>query len=188
MMKIAVIDFISKYSDKVDEAFEKLGVEHRFFVHDVKPEEIQDYDGIVFTGSPDTVYDGGKMPDPGILECHKPIFGICYGHQLVHYLLGGEVKRSLTPEKGSIEIQTESSELFKDLPRIQKVLMNHNDEVTRMADGFRCIATEDDCLIAASENVERKIYTVQFHPEAEGNDHGLEIFSNFVRIVENENN
>lgn len=188
MVKIAIVDFVSKYSDQVGKAFEDLGVEYRFFAYDVKIQDVEEYDGLVFTGSPDTVYEGGKLPDPSLLECGKPIFGICYGHQLFHHLLGGEVKRSKTPEEAIVTIEVRDCELFRGLPRIQKVVMNHNDEVVTMADGFTCTASEDNCLIAASEDPERKMYSVQFHPEAEGNDCGIEIFRNFVRILEDEKN
>ena len=182
-MKIAIIDFVSMFSDDVGEAFKKLDIEHHYFKHDVDVKEIMDYDALVFTGSLDTVYDGGRLPNIELLECNKPIFGICYGHQLVHYLLGGEVRRSKTPEHEVVDIEVEESRLFKSLPRTQKVEMHHNDEVVKLADGFRCIASENTCLIGASENVDRKIYTVQFHPEAKGNDFGLEIFANFIEIV-----
>ena len=186
MARIAIIDFKSSFSKDVGNMFEKLNVEHRFFDHDAKLKDIKDYDGLVFTGSSDTVYEGGKLPEMEVFECGKPILGICYGHQLIHYLLSGEVRRSDTPEKGIVEIETKDSLLFKDLPAIQKVEMHHDDEVVKMAPGFICTASEKDCLISASENVEKKMYSVQFHPEAEGNDYGKEIFSNFVRIVENE--
>lgn len=187
-MKIAILDFESRFTEDVENAFDKLNVEKHLFRHDVTVKEIEDYDALVFTGSKDTVYKQGRLPDKDMINCNKPILGICYGHQLVHYLLGGEVRRSKTPEHNIVEIEVEQdSKLFKSLPRIQKVEMHHDDEVVKLADGFRCIASESNCIYGASENVDKKIYTVQFHPEAEGNDYGLEIFNNFVEIVKENN-
>ena len=58
-----------------------------------------------------------------------------------------------------------------------------NDEVIKMADGFEKIAETENCFYAASQNIEKKIYTVQFHPEEIGNDYGDEIYHNFMDIV-----
>ena len=182
-MKIAVIDFESRFTKDILDKLEQIGVDHYLFRYDVKAEDIKDYDALIFTGSYDTVYDGGRLPDPSIMESNKPILGICYGHQLVHYLLGGQVKRALHPEIEVVEIEILKSELFDNFPSKTKVVMHHYDEVTKMAEGFKCIATGKNCKYCASENIERKIYTVQFHPEAKGNDLGIEVFENFITIL-----
>ena len=185
-MKVAVIDFRSRFTDEIERMLEKLGIEYSTLRHDIGPEDLDGYGGFIFTGSLDTVYEGGKLPDERLLDMGKPILGICYGHQVIHHMLGGEVRRSMTPEHVPVTIVTEPSRLFEGLPSSQKVSMHHDDEVTRMAEGFRCIATGEHCRYAATENEDRKIYTVQFHPEDEGNECGTEIFRNFARIVNDE--
>ena len=184
-MKIAVIDFESRYTKDVLDNLTQLNVEHCLFKYDVEAQDVEEYDAFIFTGSYDTVYAGGRLPHPSIMKCNKPILGICYGHQIMHYLLGGQVRKSNTPEHDFVDVNVEDSLLFKNLPKTQKVKMAHNDEVSELAPGFKCIASEDNCRYAASENVEKKIYTVQFHPEAKGNDYGKEIFMNFLDIVKN---
>ena len=183
-MRIGIIDLKSILSDKVFLAVEKTGADYQIFEHDVKKEDLKDIDGLVLTGSHDTVFDGGRLIDKEILLMGKPVLGVCYGHQLVQYLLGGKVVRSKTPEiKKSVMVRTTSSKLFKDLPKEHKVFMYHSDEVIKMATGFEKIAETDDCFYAGSQNEDLKIYTVQFHPEAEGNDYGDEIYRNFIDIV-----
>ena len=184
-MKIAVIDFESRFTKNILDKLDSINVDHYLFRHDVNIKELENFDALIFTGSYDTVYDGGRLIDPAVFEINKPIFGICYGHQLVHYLLGGKVDRAKTAELEPVEINMEDSLLFKGLPRIQKVEMHHYDEVVELAPGFRCIASENNCRFGASENKEKKIYTVQFHPEADNNDYGKEIFENFIDIVKN---
>ena len=189
MVKIAIIDFRSSFSRFVEEAVVKAGGEYTTFDPASDIDEVKEYDGFIFTGSPETVYDGGKQADKRIFDLHKPILGICYGHQLIHHMLGGEVKRSLTPEHGNFLFREEKpSALFKGLPQIHQVHMSHNDEVTRLAQGFEILGHSRTCKIAASENIERKLYTLQFHPESYGNDFGIDIFRNFLKIVENEKN
>ena len=188
-MKIAIIDLESRLSDKVFAAVKRTGVDYDVFQFDVKPNELQNYDGIVLTGSHDTVFDGGRLIDKQILEMSKPVLGICYGHQLVHYLSGGEVVRSKTPELDvSVLFRQEKSELFKGLPDTHMVYMYHFDEVVRMAEGFVKTGETDKSFYATSENTEKKIYTIQFHPEADGNDFGDEIYKNFIDIVYKDKN
>ncbi|MBQ6479236.1 MAG: gamma-glutamyl-gamma-aminobutyrate hydrolase family protein [Erysipelotrichaceae bacterium] len=184
-MKIAIIDFRSTFTNKIGEALERVGAEYSYFPYNTPAEEIVGCDGIIFTGSYDTVYDGGKLAERSVLECGLPILGICYGHQLVHYMLGGKVTRAKTPEHEPVRIDTVSSPLFEGLPASHIVSMHHNDEVVTLAEGFKKIAESENCFYAASQNIEKKIYTVQFHPEDVGNEYGDEIFRNYLRIIEN---
>ena len=183
-MKIAIIDFRSLFTNRIGEALERVGAEYAYFPHDTKSDALEEYDGMIFTGSYDTVFEGGKQADGSLFTCGKPILGICYGHQLVHYMLKGEVVRSKTPEDEPVRIDTKESPLFEGLPASHIVSMHHNDEVVRLAEGFEKIAESERCFYAASQNIEKKIYTVQFHPEDKGNEYGDEIFRNYLRIIE----
>lgn len=183
-MKIAVIDFKSTFSDALIQSVKNTGVEYGVFYCDVKKDDLRDYDGMVFAGSPQTVYEGGNLIDEEVLNMGLPILGICYGHQLVHYMLKGEVKKALKSEHGKITLrQTVESKLFKGLPSSHTVRMSHDDEVVKLADGFEKICETDDCFYAGSQNVEKHIYTLQHHPESEENDYGQQIYNNFVEIV-----
>ena len=182
MKNIAIIDFVSDFSRLVEQAVIKVGGTYTTFSNTVEMDELKKYDGIIFTGSSDTVYDGGKKIDKKVFELNKPILGICYGHQLVHYLLGGEVRRSLTPEHGNFLFHGKESKLFKGLKDTHQVHMSHNDEVVKMAPGFENIGYSRTCAIAATQNEEKKIYTLQFHPESYGNECGIEIYRNFLEI------
>ena len=182
-VRIAILDFISPFTEKVCESIVRCGADYDLFPHDADPEILKGYDGIILTGSYDCSWDGGRRPDIGIYDLGKPILGICYGHQITSLLLGGQTAKSKTPEKEVVECFMKDSPLFEGLPEKQKVLMYHYDEVIQMADDFECIAETDRCAIAGCQNEERKIYTVQFHPEGEGNDCGDEIFMNFIKIA-----
>ena len=183
-MKIAVIDFKSVLSNDVFNTLKDINVCFDIFDNDLDISLLKDYDGIIFTGSHDHVYEtGSRSININIFELNKPILGVCYGHQLVHHLLGGEVRKANQAEIGSILIETKDSKLFKDLPTSHHVYMYHYDEVVKLAPNFKCIAKTDLCEYAASENVDKKIYTIQFHPEAKENDFGKEVYMNFIDIV-----
>lgn len=187
-MKIAVIDFGSSYTAKICEKLEELSVQGQLFDNDVRLADLSEYDGIIFSGSPDAVYNGGRLVDKDIIGCGKPLLGICYGHQLIHYLEGGKVQKAQVSEHKKVLIHTSPSLLFKGLPESHGVRMAHDDEVVELAPGYERIAYSKDCYYAASQNIDKKVYTVQFHPEHEENDYGIQIIKNFLDIVaDNEN-
>ena len=63
------------------------------------------------------------------------------------------------------------------------VWMSHGDKVTTLPDGFVCTASSESAPIAAMENVERKIYCVQFHPEVTHTTQGAALLGNFARKI-----
>ena len=109
-----------------------------------------------------------------------PVLGICYGAQVMAYLLGGGVSSSEVPEFGKTMTQ-----FSPDSPLFQKVeesvcWMSHNDYISRLPEGFTPSAWSAHCPVAAMENRERKLYAVQFHPEVEHTQQGNEMFRNFL--------
>ena len=49
--------------------------------------------------------------------------------------------------------------------------------------GLEVVAHTADCPIAATQNVEKKLYAVQFHPEVLHTKNGTQMIYNFVRGV-----
>lgn len=114
--------------------------------------------GIIFTGGPNSVYgDGAPRVDKEIFELGVPVLGICYGHQLTAYTLGGKVESPEIREYGKTEVKINNkSELFKGINEIDQSWMSHTDYVSQIPEGFEIIATTDQCPVAAMENKERK--------------------------------
>ena len=46
-----------------------------------------------------------------------------------------------------------------------QVWMSHSDAIKKLPQGFESIASSDNCESAAIQNINKKIYGVQFHPE-----------------------
>ena len=61
--------------------------------------------------------------------------------------------------------------------------MSHNDYISKAAPGFDIIAHTADCPVAAVQNVEKKLYATQFHPEVLHTQEGKKMLSNFVYNV-----
>lgn len=192
--KIIVLDFGSQYNQLIARRIRNFGVYSELHPGDMKLDDILamgDVKGIIFSGGPNSVYDeGAPKCDPAIFTSGLPILGICYGMQMTHYMLDGEVKSSDKKEYGRTEIDvTKDNALFAGLPKHQVVWMSHGDQVAKLASGFEGIAKSDTCPFAASENKEKKIYTLQFHPEVRNSEYGLDILKNFVfKVCEAKNN
>lgn len=183
--KIVVLDFGSQYNQLIARRIREFGVYSELHPNTMSLEEIKalgDVKGIVFSGGPNSVYEEGAFDvDPAILESGIPILGICYGMQLVHQKLGGKVSGSDKKEYGRTAIEvSEPNALFGDLPETQTVWMSHGDQVSQLAPGFEAIASSDTCPYAATANPEKKIYTMQFHPEVRHTEYGNDLLRNFV--------
>lgn len=137
--------------------------------------------GIILSGGPASVYEKGVPTiDKKIFQKNIPVLGICYGLQLIAYLLDGNVisgKREFGHAKLSI---SNFDKLFKNLPQRLDVWMSHGDEVVGIPPGFRLLARTGKVKYAAIADLKRKIYAVQFHPEVHHTSGGIEILKNFV--------
>ncbi|OFW52744.1 MAG: glutamine-hydrolyzing GMP synthase [Actinobacteria bacterium RBG_16_70_17] len=138
--------------------------------------------GIILSGGPASVYaEDAYTLDPGILELGIPILGICYGHQLLAQMLGGEVARTGAAEFGKTELATtDHGLLLESLPPTQTVWMSHRDAVVAPPPGFTVTATTAASPVAAMENRAAGRFGVQFHPEVVHTPRGTEVLAAFL--------
>lgn len=95
--------------------------------------------------------------------------------------LDGEVTSPEKREYGKTEVNLDNnSVLFKDVKEKDQCWMSHTDYISRVPNGFKTIATTDECPCAAMENTEKKLYGVQFHPEVEHTLFGKQMLKNFL--------
>lgn len=97
-----------------------------------------------------------------------PIFGICFGHQLIARALCGDaaVGRAPQPELGWFEIeQVEPDGLLKGFPERFVAMQTHFDQVRDPGPEFRVLARSADCAVQAIGHRRLPIWGVQFHPE-----------------------
>ncbi|MCY6484368.1 glutamine-hydrolyzing GMP synthase [Clostridium aestuarii] len=181
---VLVIDFGGQYNQLIARRVREHNVYCEIVPYKTSIEKIKEKDpkGIIFTGGPSSVY-GENTPkiDKEIFNMGVPILGICYGHQLTAYTLGGKVESPDIREYGKKEVNIDStSVLFDGIKKADQSWMSHTDYVSEVPEGFKIIATTDQCPVAAMENAERKIYGVQFHPEVEHTLFGQKMLSNFL--------
>ncbi len=183
---VLVVDFGGQYNQLIVRRVRSLGVYAELISSDTKIDDIKKKNpiGIIFTGGPSSVYEkGAPTVDKGVFELGVPIFGICYGMQLIAKSFGGEVKSTDAPEYGRKSVRYSESKIFDGLKKDNFCWMSHTDQVKSLPDGFSIIASTDTCPVAAFESEERKIYAVQFHPEVSHTEQGNKIFENFLYKV-----
>lgn len=183
--KIIVLDFGSQYNQLIARRIREFGVYSELHTNEMTLEEIKalgEVKGIIFSGGPNSVYEEeAPKCDPAIFTSGIPVLGICYGMQMTHFMNGGNVKACESKEYGRTEITVETdSLLFKGTPKKQTVWMSHGDQVSALAEGFGLDASSGTCPFASTSNPNKKIYTVQFHPEVRHTEFGIQILKNFV--------
>ncbi|MGE0823410.1 MAG: gamma-glutamyl-gamma-aminobutyrate hydrolase family protein [Candidatus Binatia bacterium] len=153
-----------------------LGPE-RCVVVDARKEEMPglDWAGVVVTGSPASTYDGDAWIAKSeaflqrVADQHIPLYGVCFGHQLLAQTFGGRVEKCPHGwELGTVTItQTEhgkANSLFADVPKHFVAQMSHGDVVTELPPGAMALAQNDHWEYQAFLLGER-IWGTQFHPE-----------------------
>lgn len=180
---ILILDFGSQYNQLIARRVRDFGVYAEVIPCTSSLAEIKAHEpkGIILSGGPSSVFsEDGYRVDKEIYELGIPVFGICYGMQLTAHLLGGEVKKGNKGEYGKADFTiTNSCALFEEIPARSTVWMSHFDEVVKIPEGFE-IAGKSEAEIAAFFNEEKKIYTVQFHPEVSHTEFGEKMLHNFI--------
>ncbi len=130
-----------------------------------------------------------------IQRASQPILGVCGGHQQIALAFGAEVglMERLKPgegyegakrERGYLPVKTTREGIFKGLAEEITVWHSHCDEVKQLPKGFKQTATNETCRIQAMQQIGRRVYGVQFHPELFNDDHphGQRIVENFLAL------
>ena len=181
---VIVLDFGGQYNQLVARRVRECNVYCEIYSYKTDIEKIKEIQpkGIIFTGGPNSCYEPDSPTyTKEIFELGIPILGICYGSQLMMHLLGGKVEKAPVREYGKIEVNVDNnSKLFTDVSPKTICWMSHNDYISKVAPGFAISAWTNDCPVAAVENVEKKLYAVQFHPEVLHTQEGTKMLSNFV--------
>ncbi|MGA5147227.1 glutamine-hydrolyzing GMP synthase [Streptomyces sp. SS10] len=138
---------------------------------------------IILSGGPSSVYEeGAPRLDRELFEAGVPVFGMCYGFQLMAQTLGGQVDNTGAREYGrtGLHVAKNSSTLFEGTPEEQAVWMSHGDACSAAPEGFTVTASTDVVPVAAFENDEKKLYGVQYHPEVMHSTHGQQVLEHFL--------
>jgi len=186
MDKILVLDFGGQYSHLIGRRVRELGVYAEVTRASISAEELREVShlkGVILSGGAASVYDEeSPKPSPEIMNLDVPVLGICYGHQLLAQMTGGDVMSGDVGEYGtiSLKLKPEKNALLQGLEKEEEVWMNHKDRVVDMPNGFSRLGSTEASPVAVFADEDQGYYGVQFHPEVTHTSKGGLILENFA--------
>lgn len=185
--RIIILDFGSQTTQLIARRLRELNVYCEILPYNKYPYgDDADVIGIILSGSPFSVYDTKAFRiDVDALPAEKPVLGICFGAQLMAYEHGGTVEAADSREYGRARLShvDDRSVLFKDIAQGEQVWMSHGDTITKLPEGWTVEASTAHVQIAAYTVPGRNRWGVQFHPEVYHSQCGVQLLSNFVKLI-----
>jgi len=168
-----VIENLGPYEN----AFLRVVGQERCVVIDVRKKEVPEgnWAGVIITGSPASTYDNEAWITKSEEFLKRaadrliPLYGVCFGHQLLAQTFGGRVAKCLRGwELGTVPVtQTKYAKqnpLFASVPEQFIAQMSHGDVVTELPPGAITLAQNDHWEYQAFMIGDR-IWGTQFHSE-----------------------
>ena len=187
---VLVLDFGGQYNQLIARRVRECGVYCEVKAWTTPLSELKALNpiGIIFTGGPNSVYlEESPHVDPEIFTWGVPILGICYGCQLMAHTLGGEVtpaQDDSAREYGkTVTYFDNTCKLFKGLLGQGITWMSHGDYMVKVPEGFALVAHSDNCPNVAIADEARGFYGVQYHPEVDHTENGVDMIRNFLYEV-----
>ncbi len=184
---ILIIDFGSQYTQLIARRVREAQVYCEIMpcTHDLADYANANVKGYILSGGPSSLTDPDAPRAPqGLFETDKPILGICYGMQLIADEFGAKLEKAQTREYGKAQLavasETKDNPLLTGIKASSQAWMSHGDSIVSLPEGFVVTARTGSLPFAAIENLERRIFGVQFHPEVSHTDEGSVILTNFL--------
>ena len=205
--KVIVIDFGGQYNQLVARRVRECNVYCEIYSYRTPLDQIKAMNpkGIILTGGPNSCYEeGAPTCTKELFELGVPVLGLCYGAQLMQFVLGGKVEKAPVREYGKTDVYVDTTSplfegvgsLINDIPlpeikvdgldtnnHLTQCWMSHFDYISKLAPGFTSVGHTADCPVAAAQNEDNKLYGIQFHPEVLHTLEGTKMLFNFVRNV-----
>ena len=170
-----VVERYGRYSDMFIKGLSEVDLQLDFKVYSVidgeYPDDINACDGYLLTGSQYSAYEDQPWIHRlnrfigQLVKSDKKLIGICFGHQMIAYSLGGQVEKS--PRGWGIGVM--ESRVNSQMPWMQpavqtfRLRVSHQDQVSRIPQGAQLIASNDFCPVEAFQK--GNILCFQGHPE-----------------------
>jgi GMP synthase (glutamine-hydrolysing) len=188
---ILVLDYGSQYTLLITRRLRELGVYAEIIEGSKASKLPADFKafGIILSGGPDTVTEGGRELPSWVLDSSVPILGICYGMQLIVQAFSGKLRSGESREFGRSHLTIETSksqvakEAFSGIPNSCTVWMSHGDDMEVLPPNFELIAKTDQGVAAAIAHTSRPLIGLQYHPEVQHSEYGMTLLENFVLKV-----
>lgn len=185
MQHILLLDNYDSFTFNLEHLLVSLGARVDVIRNDEEIEDLFVYDRIVLSPGPGLPQDSKQMFM--ILESVKgeiPILGVCLGMQAIALYLNGELYNQPIVKHGVTEkVCLNQSQLYQGIPKEIEVGLYHSWAIREEVGDFIVTGVSEQNVIMSLENVELKMYGVQFHPESVMTSYGAEILANFLQVI-----
>jgi len=171
--RVLVIDNYDSFVYNLVQYLGELGAEplvHRSDALPIEAIEALDPDAVLISPGP------GRPEDAGLsnevirrFAGHRPVLGVCLGHQCIGQVFGGDVVRAPQVMHGKTSwVRHEGAGVFAGLPQPVEATRYHSLVVDRASvpPELEITAETDDGLVMGLRHREHDVEGVQFHPES----------------------
>ena len=182
--RVLILDFGSQTTQLIARRIRELCVYCEVFLFTESIEKLKNFNPhaiILSDGSFSINHDNIPMLPDELLKLNVPILGICYGMQLLVNYFSGKVNSCKFKKFSYTNLyQDGSSELLQKFPAQFEAWISHCDQILELPANFKTTACSKTCSHVVIEDVERKIYGIQIHPEVIYSEKDKDIFKNFI--------
>jgi anthranilate synthase/aminodeoxychorismate synthase-like glutamine amidotransferase len=191
-MKVLLIDHEDSFVHNVEQALAADGAEVLCLRATVPLREAVRYDpdAVVLSPGPghprDRRVTGLARALLSRWDRERPFFGVCLGHQLIAEHYGAEVVHAPAPVHGELsELVHDGRGVFRGVPSPISAARYHSLVVrpSSVPPSLEVSARGTDGLVMALRHRERRVESVQFHPESYLTRQGPKILRNFLEEV-----
>ena len=185
-MKCVIIDNYDSFTYNLAHLIKEVGGEVTIFHNDdFQLNELECFDKIILSPGPGLPSQAGQLMNViRYYAGHKPILGVCLGHQAIAEIFGAKLENLADVFHGvSAEIILPvNSPLFVGLKRPIIVGRYHSWAVSKddFPDCLEIIAETSDGIIMALRHRDYNLYGIQFHPESVLTPQGNRILHNWL--------
>ncbi len=185
-MKIVIIDNYDSFTYNLAHLVKELGTDVTVFRNDqFNLDDLETYSKIILSPGPGIPSEAGLLCDViRHYADHKPILGVCLGHQAIGEVFGGKLENLSDVFHG---VATEGTQfgndaLFSGLPRRITMGRYHSWVVSKKGfpDCLEVTAESDEGQIMALKHKELNIRGIQFHPESVLTPDGRKMLQNWL--------
>lgn len=146
------------------------------------------YEGIILSPGPGTPATAGQLlPLVRHFMGRIPILGVCLGHQAIAEACGARIVCADQPMHGKlIQVRHDGKSIYNDLPNPLTVTRYHSLIVARASvpPSLEICCNGEDGTVMGLRHESGLMEGVQFHPEAELTEHGLDMIKQFIRFCQ----
>jgi len=182
MLPICVVNNFGQFNHLIHRALRDLDIDVAMVPNSTPKEQLSgECRGIILGGGP-TMNRAGNCSQ--YLDLGLPVLGICLGLHIIAVKFGGDVHQGPRGGYGPVEVViSDHDDILEGYPQRMNVWASHADEVSRIPEGFTCLAHSTICGAEAIACQKKHIYGLQWHPEVSHTFEGNRVFENFDRIT-----